>query len=151
MFLGKLKCPLPPDLDTSTQLLVLNIVKLKLRSSEPPESIHHLGKHCGLEPSVLLAREFEQPVKTESIFKSPQVHEVPSLCPAEHREQLVSGQLFCRQDLKAWTLIRWKESGVAGQIHLCPIVVIADHKARKTGPFLHPLDLQARFSKSLFG
>jgi hypothetical protein len=63
----------------------LNIVKLKLRSSEPTESVHHLGKYRGLEPSIFLACEFEQPVKTESVFKCLQVYEVPGLGSAEHR------------------------------------------------------------------
>lgn len=83
VLLGLLKCPLPPRLDVSTQFLVLNIVKRKLRFSEPTvdrpnrSSISAnavcLANAVGSNPRVFLACEFEQPVKTESIFKSLQV------------------------------------------------------------------------------
>jgi len=35
------------------------------------------------------------------------------------------------RDLKAWTLVRWKESGIAGQIHLGAIVIVLDDETAK--------------------
>ena len=80
---------------------------------------------------VLLRRQFEEPVEAVSTLHRRQVDEVPGLCPAEYRKDLVDREFLAAERRRGMRGLGGEEPGVGSQVEFRAFVAALHDQPRE--------------------
>ena len=129
-----------------SQLLVSLVVDCELVSSQPAVATHHLGEDGGTESSVLLGSQLQQPVESKAPLQCHQVSEVAGLGSSKQRQDFVDSKLLEGEDAQTSVLFHGKETRVAPDVDLRPVVIPRHDETHKPGIVNNSLDAQSHIS-----
>jgi len=129
-----------PKCDEPGEPFVLLVVDWELVPSKAIEPVGHFGEHLHVKSMVLVSSGSEEPIETELILDSHQVHEVPSLGSPEDCQHFVHCQFLGSEKLETGSLINGEEACVTPKVDLRSAVLAHHEESDESGAIQHPFD-----------
>ena len=134
--------PAPP-FDRCQKPLVSSVWQIELVPWKSLETIEHLAKHLRVEASVLIQGASTEVFETVTISDSRKIDEVSSLCPSEHGEDLVDGELLPSEDWTEFSPFDRQNTGVGSEVDFGHLVVLPHFKSEESRRLANATDIHA--------